>query len=214
MNISEQVVAFIVGFFTNAVSGLWLFYRQFESSTAGHRVDMVVKATQGVINAREKKLDMTVVRNRYRYALGVIIDELVGAFGTKEGGFEENGPWPCLVDQDWETRSKDRWSRFDERIRPVIVDINSYSFIGIVWFRLLCVFPKIRRLYALMELCKQLEAVVRELDASLEVDLVCISEGKIIPNTNSVQEVEPLRCEYRRLYEAWRKWLCLVPMAV
>jgi hypothetical protein len=202
-------VSFILGFLASAIAGLLLSYLQFSFSTAGYRVKMTVQATRKIVKARAENAYTETLRDKYRYSLGVIIDELAATFGTTDD-FQENEPWPRLVNSsihlgdDPQTEKKDRWSLFDQCIRPVIQDINIYSFIG--WFRL-C--PTICQLSALVRLCNRLETVVGELDAAFGGGLVGLdTKDKVVRQpTTDPAKVQSLKKKYCDLHKAWLVWL-------
>ena len=219
----------IVGFIINLIAGLFFSHDQFSSSMARYRVKDTVDATKRIIKETEKAEADCVsrLRNKYRYSLGVIIDELELVFG-RNSKFKED-EWPCLIDfdpnnnkngfrsVDEKGNDKDRWDRFNKYVRPVVEDINSTSFIGN--YSLVRYFSKeVRQLNALTELCNCLEKVVSELDAAFEakslVEIVPINPGDnskvmikpIVPNS-SVQNINRLKKEYLNLHKAWNKWL-------
>ncbi len=228
------ILGFILGMFGDFFVSLCLSYSQFSSSIAGHRVKSTARATDKICEAIEPSKDQSKqgkpteqgkttekLRNIYRYSLGVAIDNLAGAFGTKPNDkFQENGPWPSLVEKDcFDDPGKDRWDWFNQRVKPVTENIDDYSFLGKYHF-LLSLFHKkeLSQLDALVKLCNQLETVVCELDAILEARngkgkplwIKLNKDERIEPTDAASDQVKQLREEYRKLHQAWQKWLPLV----
>ena len=155
---------------------------------------------------------------------GVIIDILDQTW--KSDKFKED-EWPCLINFTFEDGQPclanerqepdpkaDRWALFDEYIRPVIKNINNFSFLGIHDLaRHLFPKSKICQLNALTELCSRLRAVVSEFDAVYDSGLVRMVKANndeivIQPVSNAnPQDVEQLRKAYCELYKAWNEWL-------
>ena len=100
------------GFLVNIIVGLWFSWAQLSCSTAGYRVKKTVEGTQKIIN---QEAGRGRERDRYRYSLGVIIDDLEQTFG-REGNFNDK-EWPCLVDYDPNTHdfSKDEKGKYKDR---------------------------------------------------------------------------------------------------
>lgn len=174
MNICSQIISFIIGFFTNLSVVILLIYWQFTKSIAGYRLDKVENATKSIVNEIQSTNSYTAtLQNKYRYSLGVLINMLVRTFGAKD--IPKTGSlYTCMLEQDG-----DGWSLFNFYVRPVIDDINNFSFIG--WFTLL---PKMKKLKTLINLCKQLENITAELDSirlyaqSKGIDILLIQKGK------------------------------------
>lgn len=206
-----------VGLVTDILVTLWASLNEFSSSAASYRVNRVVEATQEIVQIGHRSRS----RDRHRYSLGVIIDHLDQTFG-KDDGFKEN-EWPCLVHHTQDAQppladrhgtandKADRWDFFDLYVRPVINDINGFSFIGRY-----PIFPyfykKIRQLKALTKLCTHLETVVRELDAAFETKTMVRFgrvSGKVViqPVNSSDEDIGRLREAYRSLHTAWGEWL-------
>jgi hypothetical protein len=199
----DVILGVLLGLVTSAAVSLKLALDQFSFSMAGYRVKKTVKATKEIFD--KPKSERSSLRDRYRYSLGVIIDDLEQTFGKDYdlGKIEE---WPCLIDFDG-----DRWQRFNDYVRPVIEDINSSSFIG--KYRLLRYFSiDVRRLNALTIFCNRLEDVVCELDAAIEAELVKLNDNDRIiilqSSANSaIENIQRLEEEYQHLHTAWCEWL-------
>jgi hypothetical protein len=206
-----------VGLATDIIVTLWASLNEFSSSTASYRVDQVIEATQEILQTKYRSR----ARDRHRYSLGVVIDHLEQVFG-KDDGFRKN-EWPCLVHHTQDEQpllanrdgtandQADRWDFFDLYVRPVVDDINGFSFIGKY-----PIFPRIhkktRQLKALTKLCTDLEIVVRELDAAFETKTK-VRFGRVLgkvviqPVDSSDESIGRLREAYRSLYKAWCEWL-------
>lgn len=213
----------IIGFFTNVL----VMYLQFKSSvTGGQRVKWVRDATE-VITASSNRGPL---RDRYRYSLGVAIDVLDKAFSPD---FNEDGAWPLLIevtevtDEDGKkatprkvTPEKDRWSWFAERVRPVIADINNYSFLAAKAFRFFDDLssgpPLLSQLERLSQLCIKIEEVVMLTDAAFENQPVVEcrqveNKWRLFPKITEVADtdnrLQNLKDGYKKLHQAWRNWL-------
>jgi len=212
--VMEFALAALFGFLANIIVGLWFSLDQFRSSMSGYRVKKVVEATRKIIN---QEAGRSRERDRYRYSLGVILDELEQTFG-RIGDFKDKD-WPCLVDYNREKHevSKDengndidRWKNFERYVRPVVDDINNSSFIGT--YGLIRYLSKdVRQLYALTKLCNRLENVVSELDAAFEAESLIRLDGynHVVLQENQLESEsgKRLRKEYCDLFKAWREWL-------
>lgn len=215
----ELIIGSILGFVANLITALLVSYWQFHFSTAHDRLEKTVEATERIIKSQAENRYTGALRDEYKDSLGVIID-IPGQIWDKDG-FKEN-VWPCLVhfkegkfyivDRDGKQgKDADRWDLFEQYIRPVIQDISSYAFLG--WFGWCPLWSKLCQLSALTKLCSQLKTVVGKFDAAYEMNLVELAEvnnrAVIRPATDSTdsEDVKQLRCEYRKLYNAWGGWL-------
>lgn len=215
----ELIVGFILGFVVNLITALLVSCWQFHFSTAHDHIGKTVEAMERIVGSPIGNLSS--LRDDYRDYLGVVIDRLEQIW--KGGDFKEN-IWPCLVhfadDADGRPRianregrldpNADRWDLFNLYVRPIIQDISSYAFLG--WFGWCPLFPKLRQLSALTELCNKLKTVVRRFDAAYEVGVVELAKTNdrvvIQPTTDSTEseDVKRLREAYRDLCRAWREW--------
>jgi hypothetical protein len=84
IDIHAFVAGVLLGFIANIAVGIWFSYDQFSRSSAGFRVKNTVEATQRII---DEERDRGSLRNKYRYSLGVIIDELVPADDINSSSF-------------------------------------------------------------------------------------------------------------------------------
>lgn len=233
LTIISLIIGAFAGYWINVAVAWKISHSQFLSSIAGHRINMTVKATVEIINSPRKNSDQrSRLRDKYRYSLGVIIDILERSFG--KDAFSTEGPWPCLTEVNKENLTEnplkndkgediDRWRYFDNYVRPVVQDINSYSFIGKSrWLRLSRRRREtINQLDKLTQLCNQLEVAVSVLDAALEQKSLVEfyqegSEVMIKPKLMIDGEewkdhekgvVRNLIDEYNKLHAAWIEWL-------
>src|SRR6266571_5851113 len=128
--IIEIALPVIVGFILGILGTVIISYWQLRSSTSRYRIDTIAAATKSFMKQTDSKTNL---RNRHRYSLGVILDELISSFGINKE-FNPDGGWPCLVDYNCKNPASpltdengediDRWARFDRYVRPVISDIN------------------------------------------------------------------------------------------
>lgn len=208
---------FVLGIFASLIAGVWMARIQFKASTAKYRVDMVTNATRDIFAQRTSYLGP--LRDKYRYSLGVVVEALVKGFGSE--GWREDGPWPLLfpapdenaTDKSCET---DRWDYFDRYVRPVLTDINVYSFLARVGHpsKVLRFRPDLplRELDCLTELCHRLEDVVGELDAACEATKIQVftQNGEKVISRKDNADIATLRKAYYCLYQVWCKWLDVV----
>lgn len=177
---------------------------QFESSTAGYRLQQVVEATQRLIELRRQSPDSYAgsLRNQYRYSLGVILDKLTQEF--MEERFDENAPLPALINAEG-----DRWKRFNDHVRPVIVDINVYTFLSRSLFAKRFNSKSMGRLETLTKLCTQMETIVSLLDYAMEGKQPILRfENRKLSFTGQGDEKARERIieEYKKLHGIWQCW--------
>jgi hypothetical protein len=216
--VAIAIVFLVLGFILGLMGSLMLFYSQFRRSIAGYRVNMVVKATRDITKEQLRVNPYTsFFCDKYRFSLGVIIDAFTNpAFACSreflKGQASRRGPWPRLID----SVETDRWQRFADHVRPVIDDINTYTFLGFIGPAI----PSLARLKALSDLCREIENVVGSLDGGCEAGIVEIdSEGQIVPIAVErligvdEQSRERLRRgqdgiyeDYAKLARAWERW--------
>lgn len=209
MNWCLQLVSFGIGFLASFLVGQALTYWQFNKSIAGYRLNKVILATREIIKTKASKSYTGPSRNRYRYSLGVIIDGLIGTYGTKEIKKRKDLLPPMIHEEG------DGWETFNKYVRPVLNDLNAYSFIGSLIF-----IPKMRKLKTLIALCEQFENITGELDAirelakSEKVEIFEFQGGAIkicrTDNQKIIDQVDNLLKENDLLEERWKKWLKLI----
>ena len=217
MHLLDFILGLLGGFAANVVVSMAFAVAQFRFSMAGYRVQRVAEATREICGSSNRAR----ICNKHRYSLGIIIDRLEQTFG-RNGSFKSS-EWPCLVhyargtqggmpqiaDRDGTANPKaDRWDLFNLYVRPVIEDIDSFSYIG----RYLCFSKIFRQLKALTKLCTCLENVVCEFDAAFGAGLVklVMVNSRVVIRPTSPGDVAQLEEEYCKLYRAWRKWLCVM----
>ncbi|MCK5268536.1 MAG: hypothetical protein KAR07_10220 [Spirochaetes bacterium] len=209
--LSNNINNLMIGLFVALFVGTGLIYWQFFESIAGYRLKKIEDATIKIIDKKmSKKKYVGMLRNRYRYSLGVIIDILTNTYGSKNLP-KQKEKYPFLIDKD---ENRDGWALFDRYIRPVMDDINAYAFIG--WFACL---PRMKKLKKLIKLCEQLENVTAELDY---IQLLEKSESitilKLEPTGGVLEiiehkdksisdQIKTLKDVYKNLEQSWRKWL-------
>lgn len=91
------LLGFVLGILASILAGLRLSFLQFKYSTAGFRVQSVPEATRHFAN---RSNNTSTLRNKYRYSLGVIIDEL-------QNWPKDNTQFPLVAQLNG-----DRWQRF------------------------------------------------------------------------------------------------------
>lgn len=211
MEVWQYILSFVIGFIASLSVAMVILYWQFKHSIAGYRLKKVEEATVALINEVKSPNSYTgTFRNRYRYSLGVIIDRLLHTYGSNEIPKIEN-LHPTMIGKDG-----DGWGTFNLYVRPVIDDINAYSFIG-GWVPFL---PKVRKLRLLFKLCEQLENITAELDSirllsrTKNSDILNIEKEKVqITKTNDSSvniQIDILINEFNNLETCWNNWLEIV----
>ncbi|MCC6613690.1 MAG: hypothetical protein IT320_09450 [Anaerolineae bacterium] len=219
INLFFVLIGFVLGILASIAAGVRLSFLQFKSSIAGYRVQMVTDATLRIHDATIEDSYVGTLLDRYRFSLGVILEELEQKFGRSD--FNNDGGWPLLIDYDESETKKDRWWRFIHFVRPVIDDINVYAFVAgfprqpLLHFFFGWLYDRaiLLRLGKLTELCHQLETVVGELDAAFEAnqDLAYVKDRAIFPNAHGAPEkITALTDEFKKLHGLWLEWLDLV----
>lgn len=202
--INSPLVGYLIGF----LASVYLVYWQFKRSTAGFRLTNVVKATREITLKLEDSNDnyTGTLQNKYRFSFGVVIDWCSTTFGTQRIS-KVPGHFPPLVDIN-----TDRWEKFKLYVRPVVEDLNPYSFLGWLPFS-----RRMKQLRALVLLCNAIEAVVMELDAVVQIDknkgtsIVKAEDPgftiNVIGHEIYKTEIDHLTAKYTKLELAWNKWL-------
>lgn len=207
-NIVYLVVGLIGGFAMSLVASYWIIYEQFEHGVGGYRMSVVAEATHKFHEEFKKPAGTRItspIRDKYRYGLGVIIDDLEA---MDEHGYKDFGKkvCPCLAENG------DRWGRFNDYVRPVVDDINAYSFLR----KFSSTAAPLLQLGALMDLCIQIEVVVMHLDAAFD-EAPPIAAWKEVPEQGSGEHivivgdttdsrVVVLNEEFVKLKGAWGAW--------
>lgn len=208
--ISIPIISVFLGTIGGLLVSLFVFYLQYKKSTASFRLKKVIDATKEAVQNDKNNLYMGYMRNRARYSLGVIIDSLIKSYKTNDNNRIPNH-YPNLIF----ITGKDRWDAFNFYVRPVIQDINPYSFLGWIPFN-----KEMKQLQLLVTLCNAIENVVSELDV---VSLIEKNEEvKIIPeivpglmilkdgNEKYIDDIELLEKKYEELKNEWYKWLKII----
>ncbi|PCJ23403.1 MAG: hypothetical protein COA97_11750 [Flavobacteriales bacterium] len=205
----EHIISFIIGFVASLSVAMTIIYWQFKHSMAGYRLRKIEEATHKIAEKKKLNTYTGMERNRYRYSLGVILDRLIGSYGTNDIPKLEN-LHPAMLAQDG-----DGWGTFNLYVRPVINDINAFSFIS--WLSFL---PMLKKLGLIFKLCEQLENVTAEMDAIRLLQrtkkikiLEFVGENISITNSNDsdVQEqINQLLAELENLERCWKKWLTCI----
>jgi hypothetical protein len=206
----------LTGVVASFLVGVWLSHRQFKHSIAGYRVRQVVEATRAIVSFEGGYTGT--LRNRYRYSLGVILDELHKTYGTTDAHNGHRLEWPLTINPSATEKDQhiDRWDRFNRYVRPVIEDINSYAFVAyILEFAPPLQNPNLMQQFrALHQLCIQLENVVSLLDDALQDEAL---REHIVVNEKSIA-VKGIECAMnpklrvlcdaqKDLHGAWTGWL-------
>lgn len=192
----------ILGFIFGLTGNVVMLMAQFSSSIAAYRVNGVTDATRQITSANERGEYTGVLTDRYRYSLGVLIDEFTKQCFKETfmaGHTLDEAIWPCLVDYDSRRPTSaekmagvDRWARFERYVRPVVNDINDFALLYFVGqmvdpFRFLGISRRclsLVRLQALGKLCREIETTVGLLDGAFEKGVVYLSEANHVTPVN------------------------------
>jgi len=181
------LLGFVMGILASILAGLRLSFLQFKYSTAGFRVQSVAEATNQFAN---RSNNTSTLRDKYRYSLGVIIDEL-------QNWPKDNTQFPLVAQL-----SGDRWQRFHNDIRPVINDVNVYAFVSsfrLPFFRVLFDVKLVKQLGTLVKLLNQLEQITAEIDAAFEIKAIEETDGKL----RLTQQDTSLQANFAQLRKTW-----------
>lgn len=216
-DIALVILGAAIGFILGLIGTVIILILQFSRSIAAYRVNGVAQATEKIRSANANGEYSGVLIDRYRFSLGVIIDEFTKPCFAKtfaEGRVEDTDLWPCLVDFNPQKTSGaekvyelDRWGRFLRNVRPVMDDINDFALLTIVADHLLSpylfldVFPKsspLLRLQRLGQLCQKIETTVGLLDGAFEKNMVELTSDNHIKaiEFDSVRGEVPSKLEF------------------
>ena len=119
-------------------------------------------------------------------------------------------------------KDKDGWELFNLYVRPVINDINNFSFIGMFDF-IPIMRKKIIKLKKLMNLCVQLEDLTAELDSirlyekrkKIKILDIKTKGGKLEIIDQGLDDeanksIQMLKDEYNKLEIRWKEWLKVI----
>lgn len=215
----SNLLSIFIGVLGSFIVAWVFFYMQYNKSTAAYRIRQIEEATKKIINAKKKNgenREIAMLRNHYRYSLGVVLDRITKTYLNSSSSLEY--PYPNFIDYDEDgkgNRSCDGWRFFIERIKPVIDDINQYSFIG--WMPS----PYHKRLKIIVNICYQLQKIVETHDAIMDnsatIKLIAFElpyrEFFRINNSDDlfVQKWKTkLETEYNLLESYWREWVSTI----
>ena len=188
-------LSFAVGVIVNEVHS----YSQFEKSTAYYRLHEVIKATNELL---KPSADTGSLRSRYRYSMGVIIDNL----RSLEDQINSGMIWPALTERSMENHT-DGWALYDRYVRHVANDISGYTF----------VVPELQKL---SNVCSALETVVGTLDAALEnPPLIDVKNSSVTIRADVELDdarIKAMKEAYTNLNIIWKEWLsmCDIPSSI
>lgn len=214
--IIKDAVLLVLGAIIALFSTYWFFYSQFIKGNGGRRMMTIKEATDKFnteFKKRKEEQNIGAIRNEYRYGLAVIIDELEQ---IDLNGFKPDGIIPtlivCGIDENGVDHGADRWDRFNLYVRPVIEDINAYALLRTLSSH---IFPTVRQLAKLVDLCNQLEIVVMHLDAAFAEKPEIIEwrkfEGKagyqlVLKADLNDDRTKLLTNELKKLSDCWQAW--------
>jgi hypothetical protein len=178
---------FIWGVVSGIVVTIGTLILQFRFSIAGKRFDRIENATRVVLSLLERGEDVASVRNKYRYSLGVTIDNLYTAY------FSQN--LPNLVDVSAGKMTDDRWEKFNKEIRPILNDLSPYLFMG--------QFPCCK-FAILTRLLFDIEAYVGELDKAFQEGIIQVNQNML--SCQNLAGHPDLNRANQELLASWNAW--------
>lgn len=208
--LSNPFVDIILGVFGGFVASLYILYLQFKRSTAWFRLINVINSTKEIVALAKSNQYSGYARNKARYSMGVPIDCIAQCY--KETFQEKiSDRYPNLT-----PIVGNRWEDFNLYVRPVIEDINPYSFLG--WIPLS---TKMKQLQNLVNFINLIENVVASLDVVIQIQennnivIVTTNNGPgfgiaMTGNTGFDTEINTLLQHYRELEKQWYNWLKLI----
>lgn len=214
----SNLLSLFIGILGSFIVAWVFFYMQYNKSTAAYRIRQIEEATKKIIDAKKKNREnreIAMLRNNYRFSLGVALDRITKTYSNSSSPLEY--PYPNFIDynEDEKGNRSDGWGFFLGRIKPVIDDINQYSFIG--WMP----FPQRKKLKIIVNICYQLQKIVETHDAIMdnsatkELIVFELTDREFFKINNSddlfVQEWKTkLETEYNLLETYWREWISII----
>jgi hypothetical protein len=211
MTVASVLLVILISSLTSILMGRFYLNWQYHESNSGYRQGKIIEATKEIHNnIIEGGGLVETLRIRHRNSLGLIIERFIKSFGTARIDVPP-GSYPIL----YNANDTNRWSFYDENIKPVIADLNNNGFIGWVPWIL-----NVKRMRTLWYLSHTLEEVI------VEQETLRIYEAKnnvrifhpINDSTVSVSktgnssvdaQIEKYLGKMSELKHYWQKWLTL-----
>lgn len=220
--ITNPIFGYVIGF----LSAIGLIYWQFCKSIANRRLMKIQDALGRIIkerndgkNGKEDDRTIAMLRNKYRFSLGVTIDRMTNTYDAN-GNRILNDFLPNFINYKPEksTNKKeetilketgDRWNYYKDRIRPVIDDLTQFAFLGWIPSR------KMKMLKLVVSFCYSVQSIVElhdavmdkeEAKAGIVFDEPNRSYFKIVKQEDQVANdwLTELENEYNKLAITWR----------
>ncbi len=198
-----DLISLFAGFILSLFAASIISFQQFSTSLANHRLKEVINATKEFLfESKSSNPNFSPLRNKYRYSLGVVFDDFLSSFGSVKHKIPRQvSKYPALIDPD-----KDRWTRYNELIRPVLVDLTQHNLFGVLFY-----LRKFKRLRLLIQFCLDIELLVSQLDQLYEVkpEYFNFENGMKInfPENAETYHTKNLTDSLERLNDSWQAWL-------
>ena len=210
-------IALITGFFLGMVGSLVVNYlfglRQYGASLARKRVDQITQATREFLLPDKETSEL---RDIYRFAMGVIIDDITNPDNRQS--IDSFARWHFVCGD----LNKDRWEKFNKHIRPIIELLHTYEYLSV--FRWVGS-RRAEQLFVLSSFLNQFEDVVAHLDACMDISdennkervqnylaQKCTGANDKplpLPLENEPIGLRELHKEMKRLFDLWQCWIRL-----
>lgn len=226
------MIGFVLGILASTIASFILAYVQFKNSIAIERLNQVINATHEIISYHYSQVrnpqptfianfKKQMLRNKYRYSLGVLIDRIVMAYGDNNLLTKSDKKYPnflCMDKKPDSVKHEDRWKDFMHYVKPVIDEVNSFTFLGNLLF--LKKKKTLRQLQCLNSLGMQIEIITGISDSCLaqmkgnhirpalhaEDDSIEFLDITIEEQENE-NILKNLREQYSKLESIWNQWL-------
>lgn len=206
------VIAIVTSVITSFLVGRFYLNLQYHKSNAGFRQQQIIDCTRALVH--ESGMKGTVppeLHIKYRYALSEVLEKLMACYGLKESDGKKLPPQHYPVFQ--KDASGDEVQFFQEKIRPVMIDLNNNAFIG--WINWV---PNVQRLTTLWTLCFTLEKICTGLEY-LKAKNVVGEDQSIHPigewlvvlkdHQGDQKEIDELKKHHETIRQLWYKWVAL-----
>ncbi|MFA0960730.1 hypothetical protein AB9P05_02880 [Roseivirga sp. BDSF3-8] len=201
-SITSAITAFLIGrVYLNL---------QYHKSNAGFRQQAIIDCTQELV--QEYKANGQIdphLHIKHRYGLSAVVETCLMHYGLSAADNKEEGVFPYFHAPVAESEM----AFFEERIRPVMIDLNNNAFIG--WINWV---PNVQRLTTLWSICFSLEKVTQSLTYLSEKEgrTAVQNEDKKYRLSHSAlasKEGIELKQQHEQIRQLWYKWLQLNKIA-
>ncbi|MGB3179847.1 MAG: hypothetical protein WBB45_00545 [Cyclobacteriaceae bacterium] len=201
-SITSAITAFLIGrVYLNL---------QYHKSNAGFRQQAIIDCTKELVQEYKAKGQIDPdLHIKHRYGLSAVVETCLKYYGLSAADRKEGELYPY-----YHTPVADsEMAFFEERIRPVMIDLNNNAFIG--WINWV---PNVQRLTTLWSICFSLEKVSQHLTYLLQKNggAAIQSEGsgyRLGDTAVTSEEGKELKQQHTQIRDLWYKWLELNKIA-